>query len=183
MEKIMIINTRSDIKSIEEVIDLDDVKVEAYFENNTNNEQPINNILGDVIYKLEDFPLVVESIKVDYYLFFVGYEEYYGEYHPIVTNLGIDENRMVLLQPFTDEAGLLNIMYFSQWEYLMQNKPRLDFISTGSSVGQMGLDLTGMMPFKGVKLERGSQDLYYGFKMAEVYFKKCVPINHHLLWG
>ena len=89
-------------------------------------------------------------------------------------DMGIDFKRVFNMEIFGTKPQFAYAFQF-QWDYIIKNKPKLDFIVTGISYVRDAFDVKTMEPWQGVNFSRDSQDLYYSYKMAEAYFKTIPP--------
>lgn len=159
-------------------IDTEQIEVCAYFGDYNKVPSYVQKDIESKFHTADELFSVIESLKIEWYIFVCEHNDMMYYYYPELYKRGIKRSQIVDLQVYLGNLKWMGLMYQYQWKWLKENKPAFDFFSTGSSTCRVGLDLEAMKPYSGIQLGANSQDLYYQYKMAELYLNTCVQENH-----
>ena len=169
---VAIVSTGVYWESIQAAIDFDDINICAFYD----FAAPIE-MFRDVYHSLDMLPITCKTCDAEFWL--VNFENP-GLDDTICAKLtanGVRADHIIRL-PWFGTQPQFNYMYFLQWQILRQIK-NVDFFVTGLSYIEYGIDLQSLQPFRGVSFARQSQDLYYGFKMAEAFLNEHIKNNDY----
>lgn len=171
--KVAIVSTGNPLESILAAIDLDNIEICAVFGFWDGMSPILQKTFLKVFQSLDMLPVNCVDCGADYFLVdFPGGDNW--AIQSMLTSRGIDFKKILIMEIFGTKPQFA-YSYQYQWNYIIKNKPNLDFIVTGISYVRDAFDLKAMEPWKGVNFSRDSQDLYYSYKMAETYLSNIPP--------
>ena len=173
--KIAIVSTNISLDSILGAIDFEDVEICALFSEWEYLTEGCKALLQNVYQPLDMLYPNCKKCGAEYFLIDLPSQAKLD--NQILSKLmskGIPKENIIIIHYF-GSVRQFNISYLLQFNYLVKNNIKIDFIVTGMSYEKFGIDLNEMNPLIGVNFSRDSQDLYYGYKMVQTYLSMLTP--------
>ena len=166
-KKVAIVSTGQQLLSILSAIDLDNIEIVALYDLSEESYPPVE-FLNLVRKPFDSLSVTCNDYADTYWLMNYDESRIDGSIFSKLVAHGVDSEYIIRL-PWFGSHSQFNYMYFIQWQILMREQPRIDFLVTGNSYARYGIDLNVFLPFRGVSFSRFSQDIYYSYKMTEKY--------------